>query len=122
LTRPAAQRTHLGQFVADIADGEAGVVLRRKLEANWHVLTLSVFAVLVPVLVVGFAVLVTRRGGLVAAAQARSRGLRPCLLGAIVAGALGFAVNDSGVAIPAMMIAMVVPWLLLHLFTSVPDR
>ena len=31
----------------------------------------------------------------------------------MVAGALGFAVNDSGVAIPAMMIAMVVPWLLL---------
>jgi hypothetical protein len=30
-------------------------------------------------------------------------------------------VNDSGVAIPAMMIAMVVPWLLLHVFASVPD-
>jgi hypothetical protein len=121
LTRPAAQRTHLGRFVADIADGEAGVVLRRKLDANWHVLTSSIFTLLVPVLVLGFAVLVTRRGGLVAAAQARWRGLRPCLLGAIVAGVLGFAANDSGVAIPAMMIAMVVPWLLLHVFASVPD-
>ena len=51
---------------------------------------------LVPALVVGFAVLVTRRRGLMAAAQARSPGLRPCLLGAVVAGVLGFAVNDSG--------------------------
>jgi hypothetical protein len=121
LARPARQRTHLGRFVAEVFDGEAGVTVRRKLEANWHVLTSSVFAVLVPALVVGFAVLVVRRRGLVADAQARQPGLRPCLLGAVVAGGLGFAVNDSGVAIPAMMIAMVVPWLLLHLFASVPE-
>ena len=121
LARPAAQRTHLGRFVAQVFDGEAGVVVRRKLEANWHVLTSSVFALLVPALVVGFAVLVSRRRGLVAVAQARQPGLRPCLLGAVVAGALGFAANDSGVAIPTMMIAMVVPWLLLHLFASVAD-
>ena len=38
-----------------------------------------------------------------------------------VAGVLGFAVNDSGVAIPAMMIAMVVPWLIVHLFQAVSD-
>jgi hypothetical protein len=121
LTRPASQRTHLGRFVADVFDGEAGVVVRRKLEANWHVLTSSIFTLVVPALVLGFAFLVTRRRGLVAQAQAGAPGLRPCLLGAVVAGTLGFAVNDSGVAIPAMMIAMVVPWLLLHLFASVPD-
>ncbi len=122
LARPASQRTHLGRFVADVFNGEAGVVVRRKLEANWHVLTSSVFALLVPALVVGFAVVVTRRRGLVAEAQIRYPGLRPCLLGAVVAGALGFAVNDSGVAIPAMMIAMVVPWLLVHLFASAPEQ
>ena len=121
LARPATERTHLGRFVAGVSDGEAGLVLRRKLEANWHVLSSSVFALLVPALVVGFAVLVTRRRGLMASAQAREPALRPCLLGALVAGVVGFAVNDSGVAIPAMMIAMVVPWLLLHLFASVPD-
>ena len=66
LARPATERTHLGRFVADVFDGEAGVVVRRKLEANWQVLTSSVFALLVPALVVGFAVLVTRRRGLVA--------------------------------------------------------
>ncbi|HEV7534335.1 MAG TPA: hypothetical protein VGP90_01795, partial [Acidimicrobiia bacterium] len=121
LARPAAERTHLGRFVADVFNGEAGVVVRRKLEANWQVLTSSIFALLVPALVVGFAVLVSRRGGLVAAAQARAPGLRPCLLGAVVAGALGFAVNDSGVAIPAMMIAMVVPWLLLHVSATMAD-
>jgi fructose-specific phosphotransferase system IIC component len=81
-----------------------------------------VFALLVPALVVGFAVLITRRRGLVAEAQAHEPGLRPCLVGALVAGGLGFALNDSGVAIPAMMIAMVVPWLLLLVFRSVPER
>jgi hypothetical protein len=121
LARPASQRTHLGRFVADLFDGEAGVIVRRKLEANWQVLTSSVFALLVPALVAGFAVLVTRRRGLVAEAQSRAPGLRPCLIAAVVAGVLGFAVNDSGVAIPAMMIAMVVPWLILHLFAAVPD-
>jgi hypothetical protein len=118
LARPASSRTHLGRFVADVFDGHAGVVVRRKLEANWQVLTSSVFALLVPILVVGFAVLVTRRRGLMARAQSRSAALRPCLVGAVVAGVLGFAVNDSGVAIPAMMIAMVVPWLLVHLFAA----
>ena len=44
LARPASQRTHLGRFAADLFNGEAGIVVRRKLESNWHVLTSSVFA------------------------------------------------------------------------------
>jgi hypothetical protein len=39
LARPAGQRTHLGRFAADVFNGEAGTVVRRKLESNWHVLT-----------------------------------------------------------------------------------
>ena len=37
-------------------------------------------------------------------------GVRACLLGSLVVGILGFALNDSGVAIPAMMFGMVLPW------------
>ena len=38
-------------------------------------------------------------------------GVRPCLLGALVVGILGFALNDSGVAVPAMMFGIVLPWI-----------
>jgi hypothetical protein len=112
LLRPVDQRTHLGRFVAGIGDGTATSELRRKVEANWQLLTASIFSLLVPVLVVGFVVLITRRRGTVARVQAAEPGLRAGLVSAVIAGVVGFAVNDSGVAIPAMMIGMVVPWML----------
>jgi hypothetical protein len=113
LARPADQRTHLGRFVADIGNGDAGVVLRRKLEANWHVLTSTAWTVVVPALMAGLVVLAVRRRGLLAEVQAKTPGLRACLLGSLVLAVLGFAFNDSGIAVPAMMIGVVVPWLLL---------
>jgi len=36
--------------------------------------------------------------------------VRACLLGSLIIGVLGFALNDSGVAIPAMMFGIVLPW------------
>jgi hypothetical protein len=113
LARPADQRTHLGRFVADIGNGELGVVVRRKLEANWHVLTSTAWTVVVPALIAGLVVLAVRRRGLLAEVQAKTPGLRACLLGALVLAVLGFAFNDSGIAVPAMMLGVVVPWLLL---------
>jgi hypothetical protein len=35
--------------------------------------------------------------------------LRPALVGVLVAGALGFALNDSGIAVPGMMLGVVNP-------------
>jgi hypothetical protein len=113
LARPDSERTHLGRFVADIGNGEAGLTLRRKVEANWHILTSSVWTLLVPLLVAGFAFVTMRRRGLLAEVQAKAPGLRACLIGSLVVAALGFALNDSGIAIPAMMIGVVVPWLLM---------
>jgi hypothetical protein len=113
LARPADERTHLGRFVADIGNGDAWLVLRRKVESNWHVLTSSVWTLIVPVLIGALAVVATRRQGLLAEVQAKAPGLRVCLLGSLVLAVLGFALNDSGIAVPAMMIGVVVPWLLL---------
>jgi fructose-specific phosphotransferase system IIC component len=95
-----------------VFNGDAGIILRRKLETNWHILTSNVFTLLVPALVIGFAVVTNRRQGLLAEVQDRQPGLRACLLGSLIAAVVGFAVNDSGIAIPAMMIGMVVPWLI----------
>jgi hypothetical protein len=36
-------------------------------------------------------------------------GLRACLVGGTVVGVLGFALNDSGVAVPAMLLGVLLP-------------
>ncbi|HKA03918.1 MAG TPA: hypothetical protein VKD67_06295, partial [Acidimicrobiales bacterium] len=113
LARPADERTHLGRFVADIGNGEAWLVLRRKLESNWHVLTSTPWTLVVLALIGALAVVAVRRRGLVADVQAKAPGLRACLLGSLVLAVLGFVSNDSGIAVPAMMIGVVVPWLIL---------
>jgi hypothetical protein len=113
LARPASSRTHLGRFVSSIGNGDAFETLHRKAVTNVHVLTGTFFAFLVPILVVGFVIVVTRRRGLVAEVQAREPAVRAALVSSVVLGLLGWALNDSGIAIPAMMIGVVVPCLVL---------
>jgi hypothetical protein len=110
LSRPADQRTHLGRFAQQLVDGDAGVTVRRKVEANLSILTSSVWTWLVPVCLAFLTFLLLRRTGYLHRLQRRVPGVRACLLGALVVGVLGFALNDSGVAIPAMMFGIVLPW------------
>jgi MFS family permease len=110
LARPAASRTHLGRFADRLVHGEAGTILRRKVVTNLEVVVRQPAALLVPLLFVALVLLVTRSRALVALRQ-RTRGLDACLVGMLVLAVVGFAVNDSGLAIPAMMIGVVVPWL-----------
>ena len=110
LARPEDDRTHLGRFVQRLADGDAGIVLERKLRANVSILTSSVWTWLVPVCLAFLAFLALRRTGFLHRLQRRVPGVRACLLGALVVGVLGFAFNDSGVAVPAMMFGIVLPW------------
>ena len=51
-----------------------------------------------------------RSQGLLQHLQERVPGLRAFLVGGLVAAALGLAVNDSGVAIPAMMFGVALPY------------
>ena len=110
LARPEDDRTHLGRFVQRLADGDAGIVVERKLRANVSILTSSVWTWLVPVCLAFLAFLALRRTGFLHRLQRRVPGVRACLLGALVVGVLGFAFNDSGVAVPAMMFGIVLPW------------
>jgi len=111
LSRPEEDRTHLGRFVARVADGDIGLILRRKLVANWSILTSSVWTLLLPLVVLGL-VLVARRDDPIGKLRARVVGVHAGLVGAGIAAVLGFALNDSGVAIPAMMLAIIVPWII----------
>jgi hypothetical protein len=111
LARPADQRTHLGRFVESLTDGGAGTVVGRKLESNVSILTSSVWTWLVPIGLAFVAFLTWRSRGLLQRLQDRVPGLRACLVGGLVAAILGLAVNDSGVAIPAMMFGVALPYL-----------
>jgi hypothetical protein len=110
LSRPESSRTHLGRFAQRIVDGDAGIVVERKLRSNLAILTSSVWTWLVPACLAFLAFLALRRTGYLHRLQRRVPGVRACLLGALVVGTLGFALNDSGVAVPAMMFGIVLPW------------
>jgi hypothetical protein len=114
LARPADSRTHLGRFASDLLAGRAGETLSRKAAANWELLTRNLATLLVVPVTAAFVVVLARTErlpglGPLARALHEMRGLRAGLGATILAGALGFAVNDSGVVIPAVMMLLVVP-------------
>ncbi|MDT0330718.1 hypothetical protein [Nocardiopsis lambiniae] len=111
--RPPQERSHFGAFAAQVADGEAGTVLARKLGAmlgtlgNWQLTLLAACA-----LVFLFAVLnrpTNWRIGALQRAYEYAPTLRAGLTGSLVTALVGFAVNDSGVAIPAIALTVAVP-------------
>jgi hypothetical protein len=109
---PAAQRSHLGRFVQQVLDGDAADVIGRKAETNLHSFA-NPLALLVPALLVLLAWLILqperfRAGPLVRSYQAVPV-LRTGLLALFVTAVLGFAVNDSGVTVPAVALTMAVP-------------
>ena len=122
LSRAEADRTHLGRFAQRLVDGDAGIVVRRKIQANVSILSSSVWTWLVPVCLAFVAFLALRRTGFLYRLQRRVPGVRAGLLGSLVVGVLGFALNDSGVAVPAMMFGIVLPWVVWLLLRTEPAR
>ncbi|WP_206184882.1 hypothetical protein [Thermoactinospora rubra] len=112
--RPATQRTHLGTFVQQILDGSALTVIGRKFSAmigvtvgNWSLTLLSLVALAFLFLVLDR----PSRWGASALGQAYALAppLRAGLFGALTCALIGFLVNDSGIAIPAMALTVAVP-------------
>src|SRR5690606_40471043 len=106
-------RSHFGAFAAQVVNGDAGTVLTRKLGAmlgtlgNWHLTLLAAGALLFL-----FAVL-NRPGnwriGALQRAYEYAPTLRAGLTGSLVTALVGFAANDSGIAIPALALTVAVP-------------
>jgi hypothetical protein len=122
--RPAGDRSHLGRFVEQLLTGEAWTVVSRKAQANLDILLGSPLAKMLPVALVAAGWLVrpggllrSRRGGAGAARPpaglpaADAFALRAGLLAGALSLAVGAAVNDSGVALPATAAALLVPLL-----------
>ncbi len=111
--RSQDERTHFGQFVAQAVDGTAWRVILRKIGGNLAVLTQSVVGPLVSVAVILAAVVLRRpsrwRPAALDDAFTRAPSLRNGLTAVLVTAVVGFAVNDSGVAVPALALALAVP-------------
>jgi hypothetical protein len=120
LLRPAGSRTHLGRFVAGVGSGDT-LVIERKVAANLNVLTSSAWTWLVPVVCAFLVVWGVRRTGVLDRLRGRVPGLGAALVALAVVGGLGFALNDSGIAVPTMMAAVLVPYLVLLHADGQPD-
>lgn len=108
-SRPAADRTHLGRFVQDVADGTAGTLLRRKAEAVLDLLFASPVTAALPLVVAAAVYLVVRPPSPLQQAFSAAPAWRAGLLALGLACGIGFAVNDSGAAIPALALVVALP-------------
>lgn len=108
-----ADPTHIGEFWNSLWNGDAWTILARKLRGmvatfgNWELTLIAVVAV-------GFLLFALRRpmawrAAALHTAYDRDRGLRPTLVAVLVTAGVGMLVNDSGVAIPAMAMAVAIP-------------
>lgn len=107
--RPAARRTHIGDFVAELADGRAGSVLHRKLAANLGQLGSSPFLPLLIGTVVVVVVLLRRHGRALQELLRQTPGLGAGLVAAALCGVLGGVLNDSGVTVTGIMLSVALP-------------
>ena len=87
-------------------------VIIRKINANWTLLTQSALTLSVPVALIFLGLMLRRPYGRLRAGLVTIPGLKIGLIGAVVANVLGFALNDSGIAIPAMGLAIMAPYCL----------
>ena len=109
--RPAADRTHFGEFFADVLDGDAWTVVWRKARASIGTLQRSpYYGWLVPV-AYGAIIWAVRSPGVsgVREAVARWPVLRPLIWAGLMTGAAGFALNDSGIIVPALLLTIGIP-------------
>jgi hypothetical protein len=107
--RPAERRTHIGQFVAQVFDGQAGHVIARKLSANLGQLVASPFLPLVVGTVVVVVIAIRGHRPRLERTFAQTPGLRAGLAGFTLCALLGAILNDSGVTVTGIMLSVALP-------------
>lgn len=114
--RPPENRTHLARLVEDIrgrgfdAFSEA---VGRKIRTNLRVFRSTIWTYLVPPALAVIAWLLFQPTGRWRELAVRYPKLRAGLIGGLLLAVLGFAANDSGIVVPAMVLSFLVPMTLL---------
>ena len=109
LRRRPADRSHLGRFAQDVRDGTAGDLLARKAAAVLDLLLTSPVTAALPVVVAVAAYAVVRPPAPLRRALEAAPGWRHGLLAVGLVSLLGFLLNDSGAAVPALALCVAVP-------------
>lgn len=115
--RPAASRSHLGGFFQAILDGSAWDIVARKGGQNLGILFGNFrLTLLVPIALLFVIYVLARPTSWGAQSLRRSFQaapvLRPGLIAIVIMLTIGFAVNDSGVAIPAVGATILIPFVI----------
>jgi hypothetical protein len=125
LSRPSDQRTHLGRLVEDVSERGPEVLVDtivRKAESNLRVFRSTVWTLFVPPALIVLGWLLTRPRGRWRRLAERYPKFRAGLLGGLLVAVLGFAVNDSGIVVPAVVLGFLVPMaLMVHLKMELED-
>lgn len=109
LARPEESRTHLGRLFEDIGANGFGAfetVVIRKLGANLAVLASSEWTLMLPVVFAFILYLIWRAPGRLQRLQEVVPEERAARVGFVIAATLGFALNDSGIAVPGLMLGV----------------
>ena len=112
LTRASADRSHLGRLFERIgSDGGAGLtsVVERKMSANLRSLTGSEWRFAFAPLVAAAALVAWRGRARARAVATRFPVVRAAVPGVAALGILGYAANDSGLAVPAALLTFLTP-------------
>ena len=116
LQRPISERTHLGRFVQILLHGEAGAVIGRKVVSNFHILTNSLLASIVIIGTMYVAYLFLSPEKFFRSNAAAYPSFRYIVYPGLIVATLGMFLNDSGIAIPGMMLTIAFPTIALLAF------
>lgn len=126
LARPVSEQTHLARLVRTTFGGEEGgglvTVIERKINANLNILTTSVWTWTIPLALILLLRFTWRRPRIFDDRLDDRPATQAVLWGGIAMCLFGMAVNDSGIAIPAVMFTLFLPYVVcLALTPSVAD-
>lgn len=112
-SRPAEDQTHLGRLVDRTLGDEGlsgfGTVIERKINANLNILFSSVWALIIPAALGFLAFLLWRPPRFLRNLFEAVPGMYACVVGVLATGVIAGVVNDSGIAIPATMLTLLLP-------------
>ncbi len=109
LARPADDRTHLGRFASKAVSSGVGQVIERKIATNLDVFS-TIWAWIIPAALVYFAYITWRPNRTIVLVNANHWGYRAFGIAGLSLGVGAMLFNDSGVSMPAVMLAVALPW------------